>query len=274
MGLHLNEGKLYTIGGAKYRDWVNELDRKLQEASDEVEIDLEDWSPYVGQELSTPEDTAIVAAAGARALDLWSEMTKPGVERQSGLDLWVYRRLSRTALGYLRATKSPGGLGMVRKLIRREPQMTEVIALYLAELVDQEPDGVNGALQEIVESTRLSGWQSLWLFEVPIRDQSPPSWAAEWLEPALAIGESDAVRARASLALASMDSVGEQVVANMFETVGPAARPDVALAAAFLGQGSSAIADTIKAENPILRWVVEDGTAQFDVEVAVEDSPF
>lgn len=273
LGLHLNEEKLITVGGAKYSDWINDPDTKLREVADEVEIDLEGWSPYVGQQLDTPEDETVVAAAGQRALELWDEMTHPD-KKLSGLELWVYRRLARTGLGYLRATRSPGGLALVRRLIQREPQMTDLVARYLTDLIDQDHDAVNGALQEIVESTRLSGWQSLWLFEIPIRDQDSPTWTSDWLRPAVGIGGSEAVRARACLALASNGAADSELVARVFETVGPAARADVAEAAALLGSSGSTIADTIRNENPILGWIVEDATAEETVEAAIEEAPF
>jgi hypothetical protein len=273
VGLHVNEEKLYTIGTAKYSGWVSEPDQKLEQVSEEAEIDLEDWSPYVGLALDDAQDGEVVAAAGMRLLDLWSEVVDGGASL-SGLDAWVYRRLIGTAIGYLRAAKSPDGLGLVPKLLSREPVMTDVVAMYLADLVDQNPDPVFHSVLEILETVRLSSWQALWLFEVPMSHPDPPPWMADWLRPYLEINRTDAVRARAALALATMDAIDQVTIANVFETVGLAARPDLARAVSLLGADAEDVAATIKAENLMMRWIVEDGLAEQAAGEAIEEAPF
>jgi hypothetical protein len=265
LGLILNDSKTLTPSVDTYENSLNnvklaeeELFSRLEgtiegffllasgygEEDAGVEPELLPWLPGLEDDevdpapgsTGTPSD---VQVAGANlVLTMWTN-------EEDGLDVdWTpgtWAVLLRKAFAVLaldaaeNAANHSMTVDLATDLLIYEPHLTHELVNYLTALGQAETDLVSKIVDDATAKHVLSPWQLLWLAHLagtlPLPSRRSPRHI-QWLRHEAELGRTDAVAARAALALAQRQLLKVGEAHKTYERVGPPHRRTVALARA------------------------------------------
>lgn len=278
IGLTINEPKTYVQPVDDYRSLAATGEAIWEGVTSQVHLDLRelDWTNLNFYEPPMPDligeqDQDEVTTEGedldAEARALWS-----GIAEEL-LDIWwnhvsgkprdwsqahVYKRLLRQALKIVRGTGDSLALPYCRAILTYDRESTPQVSAYLRRMVGEDLSGVLQVLDDLSSSdVYISNWQSMWLFEPLFHAAQLPANVATFVRDRAAGNMPDLVRARAALLLARHSLIGPRVVAELFEQVTPAAKPDLAAAITALSPSGDRYLESIR-QHDVLSEIVID----------------
>jgi hypothetical protein len=256
IGLSLNEHKCFILTARRYGEWLAEPEERWNEINAEVEVDLRSVGGYddADPDIEIP-DAALLEAAAATALER-ALQDDDGVDR---LQEEVNRQLATASLNALRLANSSAGLPHIAKLLNREPQFSHAISRYLTATTEVDEDAVAATCEAIVEGDGiyLSAWSSLWLIETVREFSELPEGLRKWLAAMVEARRPDALRARATLALAERELIDIEPIAELYNTVALSSRPDIVSAAASVADEGDVRVRALARDAPLNRWIIE-----------------
>jgi hypothetical protein len=216
-------------------------------------------------EVEEPEQPQRLIAAAAAALGFWDAQpthVEKGSQLPEGsqLPIRVYLRLLRDSLGVLTTFASDAGLPFCKKILTTEPQLTPRVARYMYILTSGDSSSVLETLDSWIKDSALdlSNWQSLWLLQPVMWEDSLPPNILNWARTMVASPHPSALRARAALVLAQQGAISAEALADLYSELPPTSRPDLVAALTVLLGENHALVRSVAKESPFNRWVVQD----------------
>lgn len=286
IGLTVNEPKTYVQTVEDYRGSIAAGEAIWRQVTSEVHLDLRqvDWSnlnfyeppmpALIGEEdhEETPTDAETLdnearglwSGIAGELLDLWWEHVnnKPRDWSQAH----VFKRLLRQSLKILRGTGDPVGLTFCKRILTYDRESTPQVAAYLRRMATEHFHGVLEVFKELSSSdVHISHWQSMWLFEPLLQASDFPAPLAEFARVRTDFGVPDLVRARAALVMATHSLQSPRELAQLFEEVGAAAKPDVAVAIATAADPKDRYLKSVRQHNVLTEIIIDSAQASADV---------
>ncbi len=254
VGLSLNDEKSSVRTWQHYQEWVNALNDRMAEISEEARVDLGVFD-YEG-DLIEVDSAELIRETAIRLLHLWREHVFGGVG-EYGPDAATTRLLLSIAVGVCTSLEDPNGLEFVTDLLDRAPALTPAVCGYLQATRRQHRTAVRSTIDETLNHADLylSPWQSLWLAECVRSDFRLSAHQGRWLKR-LAKAKSAYVRASALRAQAAHGAATGSELIQAFDTGAAADRFLLVEGLAAVGPTDGEVRSVLE-EDPLYRMTFE-----------------
>lgn len=278
IGLTINEPKTYVQTIEDYKASMDIGESIWSKVTSEVHLDLRvvDWSNLNFYEPPMPdligEQEHEVGSVDGEDLDHEARALWSGIAGEL-LGMWwshvdrkprdwsqahVYKRLLRQSLRILRGTGDPVGLSFCTRILTYDRESTPQVAAYLRRMVTEDFHGVLGVFNELVSSDiHMSHWQVMWLFEPLLHSPELPDPLPDFAKARTPFQTPDLVRARAALVLSIHGLQTPRALAQLFEEVIPAAKPDLAVAIATAADAGDRYLQSVRRHNVLTEIIVD-----------------